>query len=1181
MLKLLTNRWLIRILGLLALTVVVLIIGPLLAVGAWRPLESLAARWIFILLIVVAWLLRNLWRQSRSHRAQSQMVEEMVQAPAAPVAPDMSAEELKTIQNRFEEVLGVLKKARSGKGRLNLYELPWYIIIGPPGSGKTTALVNSGLRFPLSERFGPDAIRGVGGTRNCDWWFTDDAVLIDTAGRYTTQDSDAQVDQAAWGGFLSLLKKYRKRRPINGTFVAISLADLLTQSEVERRAHALAIKRRVMELDQHFGIRFPVYVLLTKCDLVAGFAEFFEDLGRTEREQVWGFTFPYSDAAEANPVARFNAEFDLLIHRLNERLLVRVSRENDITRRALIHGFPKQMAALKENLGSFLTEIFQGSRYEVNPMLRGAYFTSGTQEGSPIDRLMGTLARTFQVDPQVLPSQHGTGKSYFITDVLKKIAFAESNVAGTNRSVELKRAWLQKAAYAGASGVAAALLVIWALAYVQNRAAIGSIGESAEQAQALISEVDQRDYDLLAALPALDAVRNIRGGYADRLEGGAWFGGFGLAQSGKLGDQAVASYRRLLSQVFLSRLMLRIENQLRGGGPSPDYTYEALKAYLMLDSREHYDPAAITAFVRADWNIGLQRAVSTEQRQAFEGHLDALFEERPLPLPLPLDEVVIEQARREVRALPLDERIYGRLKNTFAADIGGFNVRDAAGGPTADLVFVRKSGRPLSEPLPGLFTKAAYQQVFIDRSRALTSEIAAESWILGAQETIDALQQEQLLGRVRELYLGEFAQLYMSTLLDVTLAPFGTAEEAARIFNVLSRPADSPLLLLLQEVSRQTALDEVEQDASLVARAEDRVTQLQERLQRILGATTQVPQGLSQMLARNVVEERFRSLNALVRAPDGQPRPVDHLLSLMQELYQYLSVVASEAAGGAIPPHVQQSGQTVLQQLRMESTAQPNLLVGEVLQTAAARTSALTTGGLRAYLNELWQSGPLTVCGRAITGRYPVDADSERTVRLDDFAEFFGYGGLVDAFFTTHLRQYVDSSSSPWRTRTTGNVPIELSAGALRAFEYADVIKRTFFRPGGMEPAIAFDLRPLEMDTALSRFVLDLEGTVITYEFGPRTPALVQWPGPNPGTEVRIELRDRQTGATTMQRLQGPWAWFQLLDRSNLRPTGRPEQFEVTFSQGGRDVVYELTARSAFNPFALPQLKQFQCPATL
>src|SRR5678809_1739494 len=92
-----------------------------------------------------------------------------------------------------------LKRARFGPGgivagwkaKLNgryLYELPWYLIIGAPGSGKTTALRHSGLKFPLADVAGEDAIRGVGGTRNCDWWFTDQAVLIDTAGRFTTQD---------------------------------------------------------------------------------------------------------------------------------------------------------------------------------------------------------------------------------------------------------------------------------------------------------------------------------------------------------------------------------------------------------------------------------------------------------------------------------------------------------------------------------------------------------------------------------------------------------------------------------------------------------------------------------------------------------------------------------------------------------------------------------------------------------------------------------------------------------------------------------------------------------------------------------------------------------------------------------------------------------------------------------
>ena len=67
------------------------------------------------------------------------------------------------------------------------------MIIGPPGSGKTTALINSGLKFPLARGATPEAVAGVGGTRYCDWWFTEDAVLIDTAGRYTTQDSDAKA----------------------------------------------------------------------------------------------------------------------------------------------------------------------------------------------------------------------------------------------------------------------------------------------------------------------------------------------------------------------------------------------------------------------------------------------------------------------------------------------------------------------------------------------------------------------------------------------------------------------------------------------------------------------------------------------------------------------------------------------------------------------------------------------------------------------------------------------------------------------------------------------------------------------------------------------------------------------------------------------------------------------------
>ncbi len=442
-LRFLTNPWLLGVLGLLFLSALVWIFGPLLGFGDARPLESAAVRMAVIAGLVVLWLFWRLLKYIQALKAERKIVDGLVQ-PGSEPAPDMSAEEIEVLRKRFEEAVDILKKSRRRDKKAGLYDLPWYIIIGPPGAGKTTALLNSGLSFPLAERFGKQAIQGVGGTRNCDWWFTDEAVLIDTAGRYVTQDSHAEVDKAAWDGFLDLLRKYRKRRPINGVFVAISLSDILVQDQAERRRHIQSIRQRLEELDQHFGMRFPVYVMLTKCDLVAGFSEFFENLGRDERDQVWGMTFPVVESSTGpNPIESFAGEFDGLVRRLNERLLWRLSQERDVARRAMIYRFPKQMASLRDLLADFLNEVFQSSRYGDAAMVRGVYLCSGTQEGAPIDRILGSLAQTFSLSPQALATPSGPGKSFFISDMMQRVAFQEAGLAGTNRKQERRRAWLQ------------------------------------------------------------------------------------------------------------------------------------------------------------------------------------------------------------------------------------------------------------------------------------------------------------------------------------------------------------------------------------------------------------------------------------------------------------------------------------------------------------------------------------------------------------------------------------------------------------------------------------------------------------------------------------------------------------------------------------------------------------------
>ncbi len=239
MLAFLKSRTFILLIGFALLAAFVWYAGPYFAFGAYRPLDSEFSRALTIALIAVVWLGRMLLARLRGSQASARLAAAVVSVSHRD--QERPSAEAAKLRERFEEAVTALTRGKA-EGR-TLYDLPWYVFIGAPGSGKTTALLNAGLRFPSEQRSGRAAVRGVGGTRNCDWWFTDEAVFLDTAGRYTTQDSDASSDAEGWREFLALLTKYRQRRPINGIVLTISAQDLLTQSDAGREAHVDAARR--------------------------------------------------------------------------------------------------------------------------------------------------------------------------------------------------------------------------------------------------------------------------------------------------------------------------------------------------------------------------------------------------------------------------------------------------------------------------------------------------------------------------------------------------------------------------------------------------------------------------------------------------------------------------------------------------------------------------------------------------------------------------------------------------------------------------------------------------------------------------------------------------------------------------------------------------------------------------
>ncbi|WP_426104358.1 type VI secretion system membrane subunit TssM [Massilia sp. TSP1-1-2] len=1164
--------------GVFLLALVIWFEAPLLVFDGKVPFGSSGVRWFIIVLLLALWAGYFTWKVVAARLANKRLMASLAPPldapPANAGAPAQQAAlaEQAALAQRMQQAVGLLKKSASGKkqwGGQYLYQLPWYMFVGAPGSGKTTTLLHSGLKFPLAEAMGPGAIGGVGGTRQCDWWFTDEAVLLDTAGRYTTQDSNAEVDQAGWQGFLGLLKKHRPRRPVNGIIVALSVADLLQQGPAARQAQALAIRARIKELHDTLGSSFPIYVAVTKCDLLAGFVEFFDHLGRDERAQVWGMTFPLALEGQASAaLASFPERFLALEQRLQVRVLDRVQQERDLQRRALLYRFPQQFAALGDVLGGFLTAVFEPNRFESASLLRGVYFTSGTQEGSPIDRVMASLAAAFGLDRKVLPPNAASGRSYFITALLKELMFKEAGLAGTDSRFEKRRSQMRLALGAGVALLVVLVATGLGVSYFRNQAYVAQVAAKSDQLGQLAGAAPQHG-SVVGVLPLLNAARELPGGYAERDAGVPVMNRFGLSQADKLGNGAQNAYRRLLRSALLPRVTSRLEEVLRrGDANNQEYLYEALRVYLMLGQSGHLDPDSVQAWLAIDWARNLIDA-TPEQRDQLALHVGAMLAPgADSEEPAPLDAALIAQTRMTLAMMPLPQRLYNRLKRQVAtAKLPEFSVSSAV-GRDATQVLARKSGEPLTRGIPGLYSVAGYKELLKEAPQAML-DIAQDSWVLDkreAQGALDAVSGDQMRAAVLALYYADYIAQWDAMLADVRILPFSSLDQGARITNALAA-GDSPLRLFLQGAARETKLAAAAGKAPALDQAVlNKLAAARKKLEAALGADAAPAAGPA---ATNPVNQHFEPLHKLVGAPGATtPAPLDAMLAMLKEASVYFDAAENARKGGLPPPPAE-----VLQRIKREADGKPAPL-GEMMQTIDSAGAGLTLGSERARLKALWDAAGATFCREASSGRYPLVRGATKDVTLDDFGKLFGPGGVMEDFFNKNMATQVDMSGPQWKWR---DAAIGIPQDTLNQFQRAARLREMFFSAGGRQPGLRFDLTPVSADPVLTKVTVDIDGQPVVYAAGAvARPTPITLPSGKGGGLVRLEATPAQ-GAEL--RGDGAWGWFRMLDQGVLAPTGQGERYKLTFDLGGHKIVYDLTASSVINPFRRDGLEQFRCPS--
>lgn len=788
--------------------------APLLSFGNERPFESASARVLAIAIVIACFAVWGMWWLLQKMRNDAAFLQQALAfGSRKEVSP--AADRLKDVEARFNGALARLKAMRTGakgvgrlfQGSRYLYEVPWFVALGSNASGKTSALLNAGLPFPL----GTSAQRTTGNvatTKNVDWWLTNDAVLIDTAGHYTRHGASMQiqgaqpalpgapsadktsaqenaangkteaqtsatattaarkatsledferVDAAEWTGFLDLLRRNRPRAPINGALVSINL-DILTASDPAVRAsEADVLRARLAELRMALGIRFPVYVMITQMDRMPGFADYFSSLTEETRAQMWGFTLPLSGAgAQANLAMRCESELRQLATRLSSSINTRLEDEYDADRRRRLAALPEAFSSLSAPLVELLSQLFLDSRYDdtqLHATLRGVYFTSAIQRGAAVVAepltIVHRLATGLGENVATQPARAEGHLSYFLHDFFTKVVVPEAHLVTPNLRWEYRFRVLRILGHA-----LAVLLFAWLA--IGLRTSFGNNSDYldviARKTQALAARVTQlyREPKPEAVPDTLSEARYLPTLTGLDLSDPESSYRYGLYSAPNVIDASRGTYLALENNLLLPQIVHRMEDVISQSIAAKDAkgTYDALRVYLMLYDKSKFNADDVKAWVLDDW-------AKTDSASIFGGratmieHVQQLFAgDHVVQSPQIRNDALIQEARGFLDSSNATQRLYDRAKADMQKEAPDEFTLLRAVGPQAGTVFTRASGAPLSRGVPGLFTFDGYRNLFDKRLREFAQAARDDdAWVMGRSYLGEAEKKTAELAR--------------------------------------------------------------------------------------------------------------------------------------------------------------------------------------------------------------------------------------------------------------------------------------------------------------------------------------------------------------------------------------------------------------------------------------------------
>ncbi|WP_456151953.1 type VI secretion system membrane subunit TssM [Citrobacter farmeri] len=1125
--------------------------GPAWTLYGEHWLQSLTRRWLATAVwgfIALAWLtVRVMKRLQQLERQQKQQREE---------AQDPLSVELNAQQRYLDRWL--LRLQRHLDSRRYLWQLPWYMVIGPAGSGKT-ALLREG--FPSDIIYVPEAVRGAEQCLYLTPHVGKQAVIFDIDGALCEQPDTDVLHRRLWEHALNWMVQKRARQPLNGLILTLDLPDLLT-ADKRHREHLLQMLRgRLQDVRQHLHCQLPVYVVLTRLDLLHGFSALFQSLDKKSRDAILGVTF----TRRAHENDDWRTELSTFWQAWGEQMnlaLPDLMLMQEHTRASLF-SFARQMQGSCDPLSILLSDLLDGENMDV--MLRGVYLTSSLQRGQMDDIFVQSAARQYRLGNSPLTAWPLVDTvPYFTRNLFPQVLLAEPNLAGEN-STWLTLSRRRLSIFSGVGGIAALLLITgWHHYYNDNYMSGIQVLKQANAFMSVQSPQGMDDYGNLQ-LPLLNPVRDATLAYGDWSDRSR-LADLGLYQGRRIGPYVEQTYLQLLEQRYLPSLFNGLVKEMNSAPPESEEKLAVLRVIRMLEDKSGRSNEVVKQYMAKRWSNKFhgQRDIQAQLMSHLDYALDHTdwHAERTagdgdaIGRWTPYDNPVVA-AQKELSKLPVYQRVYQSLKTralgVLPADL---NLRDQV-GPTFDQVFVSADDSRLI--VPQFLTRYGLQNYFVKQRDALVELTALDSWVLNLTHSVKYSEADrtEIQRQLTEQYISDYTATWRAGMDDLNVRDFESiAQMTGALEQIIS--GDQPLQRAL------TALRDNTQPAVLSEKLDDKTRE---------GALAEPDY---QLLTR--LGHEFAPENSTLAEQKNKASTMQAVYQQLTELHRYLLAIQNAPVPGksalkAVQLRLDQNSSDPIFATRQMAKTLPAPLNRWVGKLADQAWHVVMVEAVH-YMEIDWQSSVVKPFNEQLANNYPFNPRAQQDASLDVFERFFKPDGVLDSFYQQNLRLFMENDLN----LEDGDDSVIIREDIRQQLETAQKIRDIFFsKQNGL--GTSFAVETVSLSGNKRRSVLNLDGQLIDYSQGRNYTAHLVWPNNmREGNESKLTLIGNS--APRSISFNGPWAQFRLFNAGQLTSI-QDGNFTVRFNVNGGAMIYRVHTDTQDNPFAGGLFSQFRLPDTL